>query len=574
MFWMAACKIGVVSALINYNLRKRSLRHCLRICGAKCVLAEASLDFAIEELLGAEGRLDLSWESRSDPDVPVYSILGRGCGRFPSIDEDVARQSAGPVDPRHIKGILRTDKCYLIYTSGTTGLPKAGVITHMRGFGAASVFSEMFKVRHDDVIYTTLPLYHSAGGMAGFGMCIYTGATLCVRSKFSAKNFVRDCKRTGATVTQYIGELCRYLLATPASPADRDHKLRIAIGNGLRPEIWNTFVRRFGLKEIGEFYGATEGNVAFFNHHYAGDNKSVGCIGRQGAIMRRVLGWSIVKFDVQEEMPVRDKVTGRCIETAPGQAGELLGKITAMPGRGFHGYLGNKKATQKKILTDVFSSGDSYFRTGDLISCDAEGYLRFVDRIGDTFRWKSENVSTTEVAEVISSIPGVEEVNVYGVAVPGTDGRACMAALVAKDEDGASALDLDLLLKTAKAELPSYAVPLFLRMLPEMEVSPVPALVALITSPLGRRPRLVPSRLVPSRRVISSHWPQFACLTRPSIPKVTSTFKHRKVELRAQGIDLGKVGNDKLLWLNPKTKRYEPFGEEESRTLTEGKARL
>jgi fatty-acyl-CoA synthase len=510
--WLAMAKIGVLAALVNYNLKQKSLEHCITISKAKGVLFSVELAGSIAEL--ADG-----FKSRG-----LQLMCTGGAVDFcECVDFETQRASDAEPDWANISDIGPNDTCFFIYTSGTTGLPKAAVIKHNKCFLSAAAFCNSFNVTHDDKVYTTLPLYHSAGGMIGVGMMCYAGATLVLRSKFSARNFWKDVHESGATVMQYIGELCRYLLQSPPTAYDTGHKMRVAIGNGLRPDIWKEFVARFDLKEIGEFYGATEGNIAFFNHFYAGDDAAVGAIGHTGYIWRKFQGWKIVQFDVVDEEPVRDKA-GFCLECGSMEPGELLSPIVdGDPSKEFVGYHGNKKATESKIMRDVFVKGDKYFRTGDLIAHNLDtGYVFFVDRIGDTFRWKSENVSTTEVSETVSTFPGVQEVNVVGVEVPGKDGRACMAAMVIEGGPAAAdRFDFKGLLALCKKDLPSYAVPIFLRMLPEVEI--------------------------------------------------TGTFKHRKVEVRKEGIDLDKA-TDPIYWLKGDT--YVLFTPAESSTITDGTAKL
>eukprot|EP00937_MAST-01D_sp_MAST-1D-sp2_P000039 g39.t1 len=516
--WLAMCKIGVQGALINYNLRQRSLRHCVKISQAKGLLYSVDLEEAIQEIDddgdGFEGALQL---------LCVGGATAVKSGE--SVDAELAATSDAPPDPALIADITPNDTCFFIYTSGTTGLPKAAVIKHIKCYLSAAAFCGTYKVTHEDRIYTTLPLYHSAGGMIGVGMMCFSGATLCLRSKFSARNFWKDVHSTRATVMQYIGELCRYLLNAPPSEYDTGHQMRLAIGNGLRPDIWKEFVSRFGLKEIGEFYGATEGNVAFMNHFHAGDETAVGAIGHTGTLFRKFQGWKIVKFDVVEEEPVRG-AGGFCQECESMEAGELIAPIEfGNPMKDFVGYHGNKKATDSKIMRDVFAKGDVYFRTGDLIAANYDtGYVYFVDRIGDTFRWKSENVSTTEVSETASTFPGVVEVNVVGVEVPGKDGRACMAAMLlegGQTPEAIAAFDWDGFATHCRKQLPSYAVPLFVRVLPEVEI--------------------------------------------------TGTFKHRKVEVRKEGIDLA-LAKDPLRWLQGDT--FVPFDQAAHDSITSGQAKL
>ena len=242
------------------------------------------------------------------------------------IDIELASASDASPDPALIADITPNDTCFFIYTSGTTGLPKAAVIKHIKCFLSAGAFARSFDITEKDRIYTTLPLYHSAGGMIGVGLMCFSGATLCLRSKFSARNFWMDVHNTRATVMQYIGELCRYLLNAPAGESDRGHSMRLAIGNGLRPDIWKEFVTRFGIAEVGEFYGATEGNIAFFNHYHTGDDAAQGAIGHTGWLFRKFQGWKITKFDVVEEEPVRGP-DGFCIECDSMEPGELIAPI-------------------------------------------------------------------------------------------------------------------------------------------------------------------------------------------------------------------------------------------------------
>jgi len=318
-------------------------------------------------------------------------------------------------------------------------------------------------------------------------------------------------------VIQYIGELCRYLVGAPKQKNDAENNVRIAIGNGLRPEIWDEFQDRFNIAEVGEFYGSTEGNTALLNH--CTHKRHRGSVGHTGPILTKLYKVKLVKFDIEKEEPIRGK-DGFLIDVQPGEPGELLGEIVeGDPVRGFDGYHDNKEATNKKIYRDAFKKGDIYFRTGDLLKRDKDGYWYFVDRIGDTFRWKGENVSTTEVAEVVSTFPGVSEVNVYGIEVPGQpDGRACMAAMIFEDN-----LDFDGLAKHCKERLPVYAMPLFIRKEKAIEI--------------------------------------------------TSTFKHQKVHLRQQGCDPTKV-KDPLWWYDPKQGTYKPFGQKENEHLQQGRAKL
>jgi fatty-acyl-CoA synthase len=305
-------------------------------------------------------------------------------------------------------------------------------------------------------------MYHTVGGVVATGALLVAGGSVVIRERFSARDFWDDVMRSDCTIFQYIGELCRYLLHTPVSPAESRHKLRLACGNGLRPDMWDEFKERFHIPRIVEFYAATEGNVTLFNFE-----GRPGAVGRVPWFLAHRFPTTIVRFDVEKEQPVRD-AAGLCSVCAPDEVGEAIGKIVndaARPTSRFEGYA-SAVEDEKKILRDVFEPGDAWFRTGDLMRKDKNGYFYFVDRIGDTFRWKGENVSTTEVAETMNAFPGIRETNVYGVQVSGKDGRTGMAALVC---DGA--LDLAGLRAFLADHLPEYARPLFLRIMSEIEVT-------------------------------------------------------------------------------------------------------
>ena len=305
-------------------------------------------------------------------------------------------------------------------------------------------------------------MYHTAGGVVAIGSVLIRGGAVVIREQFSAREFWDDIVRWDCTLFQYIGELCRYLVNSPFNPKERTHRLRLACGNGLRPEIWGQFKRRFKIPKIIEFYAATEGNVSLFNF----EDKE-GAVGRLPWWIAMRFPTKVVRFDVEQQRPVRD-AQGFCIECGPDEAGEVIGKIikeASKPGQRFEGYA-TESETDKKILRDVFAKGDTWFRTGDLMRKDANGYFYFIDRIGDTFRWKGENVSTTEVEEVLGQFDGVLEANVYGVQVPGRDGRAGMAAVVARDT-----LNLTALHDYLTRNLPEYARPVFLRIREEIDVT-------------------------------------------------------------------------------------------------------
>ncbi|TPX71462.1 hypothetical protein SpCBS45565_g01128 [Spizellomyces sp. 'palustris'] len=364
--------------------------------------------------------------------------------------------SQEPTPPELKAQVCIDDPAVLIYTSGTTGMPKAAVVSHGRHYLGGSVFATAYHVKNTDRIYCCLPLYHSSAAVIVMGMSFRTGATVILAKKFSASAFWDDCRRHNATAFQYIGELCRYLLNQPPKDNDKQHNVRLAIGNGLRPDIWMAFRERFGIKEIGEFYASTEGNTTLFNWNHGPDG--AGAVGHAGPLMRLLMTLRLVKLDIVTEEPARTP-DGFCVKAGFDEPGELIGEIIpGDPRRDFKGYHGDKKATEKKVMRNVFKQGDMWFRTGDVLRMDQNGYYYFMDRLGDTFRWKGENVSTTEVQEAILTYPGVKEANVYGVPIPEQDGKAGMGSLVVDDS-----FDIKGLAAHLGKTLPKYAVPIFLR---------------------------------------------------------------------------------------------------------------
>jgi fatty-acyl-CoA synthase len=500
--WLGLVKLGAVVALINTNLRGQPLAHSIAVAGAKHLI------------LGVELAANYA-EARPQMDAPplVWIVRGADQGAVAGGEDLDAALKAAPetLDPTVRAGLTCKDRAFYIFTSGTTGLPKAANISHMRMLFMMYGFAGALDANERDRMYDVLPLYHTAGGICALGPALTTGGALIIKRKFSVHEFWEDCHRYRPTFFQYIGELCRYLLNAPVGPHETDHAVRAITGNGLRPEIWPTFQKRFAIPKIVEFYGATEGNVSMLNY----DGK-VGAVGRIPSYMRSIMTTRIVRFDVEREMPVRDD-DGFCIECDPGEAGEAIGKITDDPGKGFEGYT-KKEDTEKKILRDVFETGDAWFRTGDLLKRDELGYFYFVDRIGDTFRWKGENVSTNEVAEAFGVVDGVKEANVYGVAVPGMDGRAGMAALVVADGFDVAGLSAKL-----AGNLAAYARPIFIRLRPEMEI--------------------------------------------------TGTFKLRKVDLVKEGFNPDVIA-DPLYVLDPDEERYVPLDEAGYHDIVSGHVRF
>ncbi|HEX3666555.1 MAG TPA: long-chain-acyl-CoA synthetase [Rhizomicrobium sp.] len=445
--WLGLFKLGVVVALINTNLRGAALAHSIAVCAARHLVLGREL---AAEYLNARDLIAVP---------PEAWVTGGSHPDCIDLDEVLNTILSPSTDPAWRAGLTCADLAFYIFTSGTTGPPKAANISHFRTLFMMHGFGGAIGTHASDRIYDVLPLYHSAGGICGPGMALTVGGSLVIRRKFSVHEFWDDCARYRPTVFQYIGELCRYLLNASPSAHERDHSLSAIIGNGLRPDIWETFQSRFAIPRIIEFYGATEGNVVLLNY----DGK-VGAVGRIPWYARGFFQTRIVRHDIETEEPVRNG-DGFCMECADGEVGEAIGRITSEAKTRFEGYT-RESDTEKKILRHVFRRGDTWFRTGDLMKRDRHGYFYFVDRIGDTFRWKGENVATSEVAEALQSITGIAEANVYGVKVPGYEGRAGMAALVV-----APGFDVALLAERLKGNLPDYARPIFLRLISQIETT-------------------------------------------------------------------------------------------------------
>ena len=434
--WVFACtRVGATAALINTNVQGRPLQHALESSKARVWVVHSR------------------WCERL-PDGGEVLRYGGEHERGHDANALIARAPSSPYPPSQIDP--ESDFVY-IYTSGTTGLPKPCRIAHARSIMAGAGFGPVvFGLRQGDKLYNVLPLYHASGLLIGVGSAIVTRTPMALREKFSASAFWSDVERYQATAILYIGELCRYLINAPEHPAEKNNSVRVAVGNGLRPDVWPEFERRFGIPRIREFYGATEAPGFIFN--------LTGRVGSVGRVPLRRSGWiSLVRYDIDRDEHVRD-ARGRMIECEPGEVGEMLVRLAARPTSGATEYRGytDSEATNRKILTDVFVSGDRYFRTGDLLRRDADDYFYFVDRIGDTFRWKGENVSTAEVADALTATEMVLEATVVGVEVPGNEGRAGLAALVVEGEFDPEAFG------AVAATLPAYAQPVFVRILSEL----------------------------------------------------------------------------------------------------------
>ena len=415
--WLGITRAGGVVALLNTNLTGPSLAHCINIVKPKHVIVDAAL---------VEGFLTAEADIAPGPQLWCHGAEQEG---FERLDTRLDMLSDAPIPDADLPALTIEDRCLYVYTSGTTGLPKAANINHYRVQSIMFGFNGAMAMRPQDRVYVCLPMYHTSGGVLGPGAALTAGASVVLRERFSATSFWKDIVANDCTIFVYIGELCRYLLNGPPQPEETRHRIRLACGNGLRPDIWADFQKRFRLPKILEWYAATEGNCAFFNF----DGK-IGAVGRIPKWLESKFFVEIVRFDIAAGEPMRGP-DGFCVKCAPGEVGEAISKIMndpKRPSQRFEGY-SDPGDTDRKILRDALAKGDRWFRTGDLMRKDEAGYYYFVDRIGDTFRWKGENVATSEVQEAITAFPGIKEANVYGVSVPGAEGRVGMAALVVEE---------------------------------------------------------------------------------------------------------------------------------------------
>ena len=457
-------KLGAVASMINTSQRDAVLKHSLTLVKPKFTIVGSELREAIDAIT-----------PEMDAEFAATLLLMRDNNRmrkpkgYVDLDAQLAEQPLS--NPTSTTQVLLGQPAYYIFTSGTTGLPKASVMSHLRWMRACYAMGQAsLGTRESDVFYCCLPLYHNNALTLAWSAALGAGATLALARKFSASGFWDDIRHFNASMFCYIGEFCRYLLAQPASPKDRQHAVRVCVGNGLRPEIWDEFKQRYNIERINEFYGASEGNLVFTNSFNV-DRTAGFC----------PMSFAIVQYDIDADEPKRDH-RNHMYKVAKGESGLLLTEVTER--FAFEGYT-DESASQKKLYRNVFKDGDCWFNTGDLVRDQGFKHIQFVDRLGDTFRWKGENVATTEVEAAVNAWPQVDQAVVYGVEVPKTDGRAGMAAitpLCAVDE-----FDFAGFAAHIENALPSYAQPLFLRMRKAQEI--------------------------------------------------TGTFKHRKVELKQQGFD-------------------------------------
>ncbi len=449
---VALAKIGVTIALVNTSQVGKVLAHSINLVNPIAVIAgeevRAAIDEIRQDLNVAQDRFhwfaDQETRKHAGTAPKGYVNLAQQIDQFPKFNPSTTRTVTGK------------DGLFYIYTSGTTGLPKAVIFTHSRWTLAYGTYGHILNLGKDDVMYVTLPLYHATGVVVCWCGVIAGSATLAVRRKYSTSAFWKDVQKFNASAIGYVGELCRYLIDAPTTELDRAHRVTKMIGNGMRPNIWGKFKERFGVQEVLELYASSEGNVGFSNI-FNFDN-TVGF---------SPTPYAIVEFDKEKNELVRDK-KGHCKKVKTGEVGLLIGKITSRSP--FDGYTDPEK-NKSVILKDVFTKGDSYFNTGDLVRDIGFRHAQFVDRLGDTFRWKGENVSTTEVENMVCEYHKIAEAVVYGVEIPNTNGRAGMAAITLVDGEELNEADLSAMVNVFKKCLPSYAIPVFLRVQAKVETT-------------------------------------------------------------------------------------------------------
>ena len=505
------CKLGAVAGLINTNQRRDVLVHSATTIGAKAFVVGAELEEAVDEIkdqLGLELGRDFAWlpdPARADASAPDWST------ELSDVDETLSAD-----DRPETSEVTLDDPCFFIFTSGTTGLPKAAIVSNERVFRSMQGFGVVtLNIKARDRLYNCLPLYHSTGLIVAFGGVLWVGASMFIRRKFSASNFLREAREQNTNIFVYIGEICRYLLHSEAKADDADNPVVRVIGNGLRPDIWLDFKKRFGIEKVFEIYGASEGNSGFVN-----------AFNKDCTIGFGIAPHALARYDTDEDALVRS-ADGLCQVVNIGEPGLLLIEIAG--DARFDGYT-DKAASEKKIVHDVMSKGDRWFNTGDLVKQIDVGFAfgqkhyQFVDRTGDTFRWKGENCSTNEVGEIINALPQVQTTNVYGVQIPGTDGRAGMAAITFDPASVSTADDVDWAALSAHVtdKLASYARPIFIRVKTDQDT--------------------------------------------------TSTFKLLKKELREEAYHPDRVGGEAIYVLKPGSQAYEPLDAEFYERIVDGSA--
>ncbi|KAJ3214482.1 hypothetical protein HDU67_001614 [Dinochytrium kinnereticum] len=467
-FTMGFAKSGATIALLNTNLVGSLLAHAIVTSGANHIICSTSktsnLLTAIPELSAHYDRLKVWFYNGEGIKVEMASISTPGFQSYNYLQPDALASFGTDRPPRLIRASLNArSPLYYIFTSGTTGPSKAAKFSHKRFIGAAVTWAGPSGLQKGDYYYITLPLYHGNAGVVAVAPCYLLGNPIVLRDKFSVSNFFADIRKHNCKGTIYIGELWRYLLTTPPTEKDSTKEfspLRVIIGNGLRMEIWQTIKKRFAIDQVVEHYGSTEmPGDAVLNYF----NRPGSCGFLPLAVARAKSetgeGGTLVRYDVEADCVQRDPATGYCLRCEADEVGEM---IMRLPDGVYDGYVG-ETATRRKLYENVFADGDRWWSSGDLLKTDVTGFFYFVDRTGDSFRWKGENVSTNEVIGVISEFTSVIECNVYGVRIPNTDGRAGMASIVLPEKMSSKDFAFEEFTKLVTKSLPSYARPLFLR---------------------------------------------------------------------------------------------------------------
>lgn len=517
ILWLSLWNIGAIPAFLNFNTKDKALVHCLKIVSATQVFIDPD---CAEPIRDTEGMI-----SEELPNVKLHYINEPELLR---VLQDKSRRKYRAPDNTRRPEDKDSSCCALIYTSGTTGLPKSAIMSWRKAFMAASFFGYIMKINSKSNVLTAMPLYHSTAAMLGVCPTLLVGGCVSISQKFSATSFWTQAKLCGSTHMQYVGEVCRYLLNSKPHPDQQNHGITIAYGNGLRRDIWRPFKERFHIKAIGEFYASTESPIATTNLQYG--EYGVGACRKYGTAINMILSLQqrLVKMDTEDENEIwKDPNTGFSVTAEPNQPGELLMKIlnAKNPETTFQGYYGNKNATSSKIIRDVFKKGDAWFRSGDLLKMDEDGLLYFVDRLGDTFRWKSENVSASEVENELMGSKSIKQSVVVGVRVPNHEGRAGFAVVDPLDDlsDGSKHSEvLSKIYEHVSKSLPLYAIPQFIKI---------------------------------SNEIQASH-----------------NHKVPKNQFKKQKLPKGDSGNDLIYWLNKN--RYEELTEDAWAKIMNGAAKL
>jgi acyl-CoA synthetase (AMP-forming)/AMP-acid ligase II len=526
MLWFALDAIGACPSFVNHNLTDNALTHSVKVsCSTSIVLQPQVTSFQL-----CEPRYMIADKETSPRLEPCRADLEKAGITIIYYDEAffTSFRDTTPIPRSRTVGIKANDTRNLIYTSGTTGLPKGVNMITGRVTNIARSTAKHLKLTTESKFYTCLPLFHGAAQ----GLCttptIHAGASMRLGKKFSHKTFWPEVSESGANILQYVGELCRYLVNAPLHPLERQHKIQMAWGNGMRPDVWEKFRQRFNIPVIHELYAATDGMGATFNANRGDFGRSA--IGIRGALWNRAMGDREVhvRIDPDTEEVVRGE-DGWVIRCGTDEPGEVFHKVEEeVKDVVFAGYYKNVGASDKRWMRNVFRKGDLYFRSGDVHRTDANGRVYFVDRLGDTFRWKSENVSTNEVADVLGGFEQIAEANVYGVAVPNADGRCGCATVVLKEGLMPESLDVAGLGKFVNERLPRYAVPYFLRVAPQLSY--------------------------------------------------TGTFKIQKGQAKREGVDLDLIeksgSKDKVFWLPPGETSYKEYSRSDWEALKSGKVKM